>query len=132
MGLTDDELVERVRRSYEAFNRRDFAAATEGAHPDIVLVRPGGQPELRGKDALSAWMEPDAFESQRTKLIGSEVVGNRVLTLQRTASSGAGSGIEMEVESWAVWTFDDEGGVIRLEIFLHHEEEQARRALRAE
>jgi ketosteroid isomerase-like protein len=126
--LSDQELIERVKRSYEAFNRGDFEAAAAFAHPDIVVVRPGGQPELRGDDAVRAWMEPDAFESQSTQLLESEVERNRILTRQRTAARGAGSGLEMQIDSWSVWTFDDEGTATRVELFLHHEEEQARRA----
>jgi hypothetical protein len=34
----------------------------------------------------------------------------------------------MEVESWAVWTFDEEGRVTRIEIHLEHEKEKALRA----
>jgi ketosteroid isomerase-like protein len=131
VSLSDQELIERVKRSYQAFNRGDFDAATEGAHPDLVIVRPGGQPELQGADAVRAWMKPDAFESQTTELLEFEVEANRVLTRQRTAARGAGSGIEIEIDSWSVWTFDDQGRITRLELYLHHEEEAARRALRA-
>jgi ketosteroid isomerase-like protein len=131
VSLTDEQLIERVKRIYEAFNRGDFDDATTGAHPDLVLVRPGRQPELRGAGAVRAWMEPDAFESQTTELLDFEVEGNRVLTRQRTASRGAGSGIEIVIRSWSVWTFDDQGRVTRIELYLHHEEDEARRALRA-
>jgi hypothetical protein len=44
---------------------------------------------------------------------------------------GAGSGIEMEVWSWAVWTFDAADRVTRIEVFLDHEHAEAERALRA-
>jgi hypothetical protein len=76
-------------------------------------------------------MEPDAFESQRTEPLEIEIAGNRALIRQLTKARGAGSGIEVEVESWAVWTFDDDGTVTRMENFLEHEEAEARRALEA-
>ncbi len=42
-------------------------------------------------------------------------------------AQGAASGIEMDVRTWSVWTF--EGGLIaRIEIYLDHEEERAREA----
>jgi hypothetical protein len=128
----DEELIERVRKAQEAFNRGEFDAAIEWAHPEVVFVRAGAQSELTGADALRAWMEPDAFESQSTEPSRYEVTGNRVLVSQRTTSRGTGSGIEIEIEAWSVWTFDESGKVIRLEFFLGHEEEQARRALRAD
>ena len=128
MPLTDNELIERLRRNSEALNRGDFDAAMEMAHPDIVFVRPGGLPELRGADAVRAWMEPDAFESQRIELLDVEIEGNKVLTKQRTMARGAGSGIEMQIDSLIVWTFDEEGQVTRVEAFLMQDEEAARRA----
>ena len=131
MSLTEEQLIERVRRGYEAFNRGDFDAAIELAHPKVVFVRPGGQSELRGTDAVRAWMEPDAFESQISKPREIELVGRKALIHQHTRSRGAGSGIEFEAGSWAVWTLDGEGRITRIETYLEHEEAEARRALRA-
>lgn len=130
MPLAEDDLIERLRRTYELFNAEEFDAAVEMAHPDIVFVRPGAQSELRGADALRAWMEPDAFESQVIEPDEFEATGNRVLVRQRASARGAASGIEVEIESWTVWTFDDDGKATRMEFFLPHEEDQARRALR--
>jgi hypothetical protein len=76
-------------------------------------------------------MEPDAFESQVSEPIDIEITGNRALIRQLTRARGAGSGIEVEVKSWAVWTFDDDGRVTRMENFLEHEENEARRTLEA-
>lgn len=45
---------------------------------------------------------------------------------------GAGSGIEMELEAWTLWTFDQDGRATRAEFFLPHQEDEARRALRGE
>jgi hypothetical protein len=75
-------------------------------------------------------MEPDAFESQVIEPDEFEATGNRVLVRQRASARGAASGIEVEIESWTVWTFDDDGKATRMEFFLPHEEDQARRALR--
>jgi hypothetical protein len=59
-----------------------------------------------------------------------EVAGNRVLVRQHMSARGAGSGIEMEIESWTVWTFDDDGKATRMQFFLPNEEDEARLALR--
>lgn len=122
-------MVAALRRNNEALNRGDFDAAIAIADPEIVFVRVGGLPDLRGADAIRAWMEPDAFESQRYEIVGFEAAGNRLLTRQVTTARGAGSGIEMEIEAITVWTFSDEGKVLRVEAFLPSEEAEARRAL---
>ncbi len=121
-----------LRRNYEAYNRCDFDSVVERAHPDIVLVRAGGQGELRGPEALRSWMEPDAFESQLLEPLEFEVATNRVLVHARSMLRGACSGIEMEACTWTVWTFDDQARITRIEVFLEHEEDEARRALRGE
>jgi ketosteroid isomerase-like protein len=129
MGLSDEELIERIRRALEAFNRGDFDTAIAIAHPDVVYVPPGDQGELRGAEAFRGWMEPDAFESQVIEPLEYRVSGTQVLVRQHTSGRGAGSGIEMELEAMALWTFDEEGRVTRLEAFLPHQEEEAVRAL---
>jgi ketosteroid isomerase-like protein len=132
VAIPEEELMERLHRGFEAFNRGDYAAAIEWAHPDVVLVsRSPGRTEVRGAEALRAWMEPDAFESQTSEAVQVEIEGNRALIRQNTRARGSGSGIEMEMESWAVWDFDDEGRVTRIENFLVHEEEEARRVFAA-
>jgi ketosteroid isomerase-like protein len=130
MPIPEDELIQRLRQGYDAFNRGEYDAATQWVHPDIVFVSPGSLTELRGAEALRAWMEPDAFESQVSQPDEIEIAENRALIHQTTRARGAGSGIEMEVGSWAVWTFDDDGRVTRMETYLEHEEEAARRSLR--
>jgi hypothetical protein len=130
MGISDDEKVERIDRLLAQMNAGDYDAATELAHPEVVLMRVGGAGEVRGIDALREWMEPDAFESQVTEQLGSEVHGERVLSRVRSQARGAGSGIEIDIDAWIVYSFDDEGLMTRVAIFLEHEEDEARRALR--
>jgi ketosteroid isomerase-like protein len=121
----DQEIIESLRRAYEAFSRADFDTAIEIAHPEIEFVPPGGQSPLRGADALRAWMEPDAIEEQRIEPREFRIKGNKVLVRQHTWGRGAGSGIELEVDMWAVWTLNDEGLVTRAEAFLLHQEAEA-------
>ena len=130
MTLSEEELIERLRDGYDAFNRGDYEAAVEWIHPDVVYVSPAAITEVRGVAALRAWMEPDAFEGQVSTPHEVEIAGNRALIRQTTKARGAGSGIEMEGASWAVWTFDEDGRVTRMETYLDHDEEAARRSLR--
>jgi limonene-1,2-epoxide hydrolase len=129
MGLTEEEMIEALRRNNDALNRGEFDVAIQLAAPDIVLVRPGGLPAVQGAEAVRAWMEPDAFESQQLELLGAEAAKNRVLTRQRLRARGAGSGIEMEIEALSVWTFNDDGKVARVESFTPDQEDEARQAL---
>jgi SnoaL-like domain len=102
----------------------------ELGHEEIVLVRAGGQGEVRGLEALRAWMEPEAFESQLLDPLEFEATGERVLARIHSTIRGAGSGIEIEIDAWTVFSFDDQGRFTRVEIYLEHEEDEARRALR--
>jgi ketosteroid isomerase-like protein len=128
MTEREDELAATLVRLTEAFNRGDYEQATEVAHPDIEFVRNWESTPLRGAEALKQWMKPDAFEEQHTELLGLTAAGDKVLIHQHFRAKGAGSGIGLDVESWAVWTFDADGLVTRLELFLHHEADQARAA----
>jgi ketosteroid isomerase-like protein len=124
----NSEMINGLRRACEAFNRGDFDTAIELAHPEVEFVRPGDQAPLRGADAFRAWMEPDAFASQQLQLREFRVQGNKVLVRQHARAVGAGSGIEMELEAWVLWTFDDDGLVTRVEGFLPHQDAEAFKA----
>ena len=124
----EDSKIQQLRANYDAYNRCDFDAIIETSHPDIVLVRAGGQGEVRGTEALRSWMEPDAFESQQLEPATFQVAHDKVLVYVRSRLRGACSGIEMEIATWTVWTFDESGRITRIEIFLEHQEDEARRA----
>src|SRR6476619_677175 len=129
MDERDAAMIDALRRTYEAFNRGDFDAAVEIAHPEAEMVPVGGQASLRGAAAVRAWMEPDAFEEQRIEPLDFRVEGNKVLARQHTQARGVGSGINLDQEIWTVWTFDDDLLVTRMESFLPHEESAALEAL---
>ena len=132
MGISDDEKIERITKLLAALNAGELDDAVELSDSDIVLVRPGGAGELRGVERLREWMEPDAFESQVTEALAFEVDGGRALAQVRSSARGAGSGIEIDIDAWTVYSFDDQGRITRVEIYLKHEEEEARRALTGE
>jgi hypothetical protein len=73
-------------------------------------------------------MEPDAFESQQIQPIEFRMQGDKVLVHQLATARGAGSGIELNLDAWAVWTVDDDGLATRVEGFLPHQEIEALRA----
>jgi ketosteroid isomerase-like protein len=115
------ENVERLTAMYEAFSRADFDAVVEIAHPEVEFIRPG-QGTIRGREALRAWVEPDALEAHKVEPLDFRISGRNVLVRQHHRARGAESGIEVEAVSWAVWTFDDDGLVSRAEGFLVEDE----------
>jgi ketosteroid isomerase-like protein len=123
-----EELVAKLRRGYEAFNKGDFDATLDLLHPDVEYFPAGDQPRYRGAERVRAWMEPDAFEAQVIEPLAFTVAGNTVLVEQLSKARGAGSGIELELHMWTVWSFDERGRVTRVKIFLDHEETAARHA----
>ena len=126
--MTDEEIIGRLQAGYDAFNRGDFDTAIAFFHPDVEYIPVGGQPPIRGAEGLRAWMEPSAFERQVVEAREITVNGDKALVRIHAAVRGAGSGIEMEVESWVVLTQDLNGLVTRMEVFFPYEEEQARAA----
>jgi ketosteroid isomerase-like protein len=125
MNERDAAMIDALRRVHEAFNRGDFDAAMGIAHPEIEFFPVGDQAPLRGAGALRAWMEPDAFEEQRIEPLDFRVEGKKVLMRLHTQARGAGSGINLDMEMWTVWTFDDDLLVTRMEAYLPHQESDA-------
>jgi ketosteroid isomerase-like protein len=123
------ENVESARRWLEAVSSEDFDAALALVHPDIEFVPPGDQPAYRGTERIRRWMEPDAFEEQVIEPLDFVVAGDgKILGRQHVKARGAASGIEMEIITWSVWTFDEDGLITRVVVYLPHEEARAREA----
>jgi ketosteroid isomerase-like protein len=119
------EHVEKLHQAYEAFSQGDFDAAIEIAHPEVEFDRVGGQSPIKGAQALRDWMEPDAIEDASVEPLEFRVNDDKVLVRQILRGRGAGSGIELANEAWAVWTFDEDGLVTRLEGFAGHQRSEA-------
>ncbi len=120
------ENVETVRRWLEAISSEDFDAALALVHRDVVFVPPGDQAAHRGAESLRRWMEPDAFPGQVVTLLETTVVTDRtILGKQHVTARGRASGIELDVIDWSVWSFDEDGLITRIEIYLPHEEDKA-------
>jgi ketosteroid isomerase-like protein len=128
MSDRGEEIVVGLRRIYEAFNRGDFDAAIALMHPEMEYVPPGGQSSLRGAEAVRAWMEPDAFEENQVEPLEFSIHDNKVLVRQHAKARGAGSGIELDMEIWGVWTLNDDGLATRFEVYLPHQEAEALKA----
>ena len=124
----DQELIESLRRTYDAFSRGDFDFAIEIADPDVELITTGGFTSLRGADRVRAWMEPETIENVSMEPENFEVAGNNVLVRQLSRGRGVESGISLEMTFWALWTFNEAGFVTRIVAFRDDEEAKARDA----
>ena len=117
-----DQMVERVKAGYEAFNRGDYDAAAEYYHPDIVWHRVSAiESPLVGREAVRRNMDPQIFAEQRAELVEAEVVGDCVLVRAVFRIKGAGSGIEMTDDAWHLYRIKD-GMAIEFRHFTDRDE----------
>jgi hypothetical protein len=76
-------------------------------------------------------MEPDAFRDQVADPLETMLVTDRtILARQHVTGRGRASGIELDTVTWSVWTFDEDGLITRIEIYLPHEKDKALEAAR--
>jgi ketosteroid isomerase-like protein len=118
-GSTDSEAV--VRRAVDAFNRGDFDGVAELLHPQIEVIRLGGLGTLSGREAAFGLMVPDAFESQQQSIRELRAEGDVVIVTGTFQARGAGSGIELNRESYTVFWVED-GLIRRMGTYLDGEE----------
>ena len=128
MPLDPVEIEARLRRGYAAFSEGDFDEAVTLVSDDFEFARTGVESPLRGPDAFRQWMEPDAFEIMQIAILEVRVAGEKALIEQRTRARGAGSGMELNLRTWGVWTMGEDGRAVRAEVFLEHERDAALQA----
>ena len=119
------ENVERMKRAFDAFFRRDKAAWLELCDPQIEIVPVGDWPEtdaIRGGEAawnfLVATDEP--WERGPYELL--EVIDgeDKVVARQRRQMRGKSSGVEVEYDYWVALTYRA-GKALRVEWFADRE-----------
>jgi ketosteroid isomerase-like protein len=116
MAVTAGEVTARLHGGFAAHARGDYDAVAATFHNDAEVL-PLGRIPIWGRKAIREWLEPQAFEEQRFELLEVHVEGLHAVTRQHTRARGAQSGIEFETEIWSAWTYDDDGLVLRLEIY---------------
>jgi ketosteroid isomerase-like protein len=123
--------VEAVRRSFEAFNRRDLDELVALAHRDAEWIPFRAQLEgivYRGHDGIRRFvrdMEEDWSEFEIEPLELHEH-GDRVLVIGRVRALGRGSSVEIDAVAGFVTDLRD-GQIIRL--MSHSDPEAARRTM---
>ena len=116
------ENVDVVRRGYEAFNRGDLDAATEGFHPEIEWSGPGVLPERRevycGIEGVRRFWGTWQAEFEDFTVEVEEVIdaGDQVIVMAVVSGRGRGSGAHVRSPSFPhLWTFRD-GQAVRMEM----------------
>jgi ketosteroid isomerase-like protein len=115
------ENVEGMRRTFDAYSRRDREGWLKGCDPELEVVPVGEWPEtdtIRGGEA--AWdflmaaeepWEPGVFEL--TEVVDGD---DKVVARQRRTMRGRASGVEVEYDYWVVLTYRG-GKALRVEWF---------------
>lgn len=120
------EDMERAKRviaeAFEAFNRGDFDAAIEHAHPEIEW-RGALEVEapLAGKEAVRASLDPVIWDEQRIEINSMEAIGNSLLVDATFHATGSSSGIALNNDGFHVWKIRD-GLACRFEFFADRDE----------
>ena len=122
-----EENVETVRRSLEAFDRRDKAPWLEARSEDFKVVTSNEWPEgdVRGREA--AWdfyvTVADTFERRpfSDDIEFMDAGPDKVLVHQRNDVRGSESGVNVEIDYWVVTSFRD-GKMIRDQWFESRDE----------
>jgi ketosteroid isomerase-like protein len=121
------ENVEIVKRTRDAYNRRDVDAHLELATEDYVLlpavagsVETGG---IRGRDDLRRYFEmiDETWEGFRINADDFRDLGERVLVIGHTEGRGRGSGAAVDSPYAAIFDFRD-GKWWRAQGYLDHDE----------
>ena len=114
-----EENVERTREFIDAYNRRDFDAATRWFDPNIEWVLPEHQRSdsaIGVKGIIRFWEGLDeTFDELQLRPQEYVDAGDRVATRLRHFARGKGSGLELDNELYhQVTTFRD-GTIVRIE-----------------
>jgi ketosteroid isomerase-like protein len=115
------ENVDKARDYIDAYNRRDFDAATASFHPEIEFMLPDRQSSdnCHGPAEIIRFWEglDETFTDFQLEQVEHVDCGDRVATRLRYFGRGKGSGLEIDTEMYhQVATFRD-GVIVRLDYF---------------
>jgi ketosteroid isomerase-like protein len=123
--MDESERIELVRKSFEAYQRGDLDSLAEMAHPDFEVhdwpeaadprVYRGAQAVHEARDEWSK-----AWEHVHAEPYGYVDLGDRVFVSMRTIGRGRGSSIEMQMDTYGIYTIRD-SKVAKIQFFITRE-----------
>ena len=129
-GLPSD----RVREGIEAYNAGDFERVLDTVAEDVTWKRVDGLPDeggtIHGREAVRALFRPEAWARQRLEPLEIVEEGGTVLVHGRFHAQGAGSGIELHVDTYVVYRFGDDGLAHTVENWRDREDAERSSGLR--
>lgn len=110
--------AERLRKAYDAFNRRDLGTVLEMCDDEVVIdmSRNIFNPDVyRGHDGVGRWvMETEGVWADFRATVEELVeVGDRIVARLRLTGAGRGSGVPAEMEVFPIFAFRD-GKLLRI------------------
>jgi ketosteroid isomerase-like protein len=115
-----EENVEIVREMFDAWNRRDYAAAQEAFDPEVeveVRVESDIDGTYRGYDGLRKMLRFwGAFATFRSDIEEVLVAGDEVFITAHHYGRGKSSAVDVETKNWQVFTMRD-GRIGRYRIY---------------
>lgn len=104
-------LSERISTGIEAFNAGDHEAVLSLVTEDVVWKRVDGLPDeggtIHGRDAVRAFLQPEVFDRARLEPLEFVEGESTVLIPAVFHARGAGSGIELDTETYLVYELED-------------------------
>jgi ketosteroid isomerase-like protein len=103
-----DARFELIGAGIAAFNEGDFDRFAEMFAVDAEVQRAGAFGTLRGREAIRAWIDPDAVEFRGITVTALQRSGDHVLASCDVRIRGIGSGAEVANTMYLVLTFRDD------------------------
>lgn len=109
-----DRVLDVMRRGHAAFNALDAEALRAIVHPEVEWGTAGAFPDMdrvyHGADGVVRWADEVRSAWEWFEVAVEEIVlveGDRVVLTERVRGQGRGSGIEVDMPSFAVYTIRD-------------------------
>ena len=125
-----DAYFELITAGIAAFNEGDFDRVADMFAVDGELQRAGSFGTLRGREAIRAWVEPDAVEFRGITVTALQRSGDHILATCDVRIRGIGSGAEVATTLYLLFKFRDHR-VLRLAIYFEQAEALAAATLTA-
>jgi ketosteroid isomerase-like protein len=103
-----DARFELITAGIAAFNEGDLDRFADMFAVDAEVQRAGAFGTLQGREAIRAWVEPDAVEFRGITVTALERSGDQVLATCDLRIRGVGSGAEIANTTYLLLTFGDD------------------------